>query len=203
MNSAPNLLEQTAQEYYEVDREIKELEARKKRLRDVIFEQADESYNDKDYLLPTTSVVVPKEFLEQAGLTAGDFLDTRFPAWNLMSTTEQGDSLVFVLRKKREYMPFVYEGVLNDDEVGYGITRTPSEATPSIDWDLLKKLRPEMFDALAEPVISYELREAKLNELHSIDPEGVISMLRLFTVHKKPTLRVLSKFKGKGNPVGR
>jgi hypothetical protein len=177
-----------AKEHAELVAEIKELEDRKKQLRDEIFAVASDSYEGKEYLLPTTTISVPHDFFASLEIPESDFIATRFPAWNVMSMTTEGDDRIFVLQKKPEYMPFAFE---NDD---VKLLRSPSETTPELDWEAMQEYEPRLFMKIATPVIKYELNEEALKELVSSDGE-VVNRLRKYAVSKSPVLRITAKIK--------
>lgn len=165
----------------------KKLDERKKALREKFFSIANEEV--PDYMLPTTSVRVPKAFFEKTGYTHNYFLETRFPSWTLQAMTESEDEhIVFVLRKRKEYVGY------GQSENGVNISRSVSEMTPEIDWDSMKKADPELFELFSTPVITYELNtevfQQQMAGNPSFDAQGFLAR---HSKHRIPTLRVLAK----------
>jgi hypothetical protein len=184
----PDLTE-LAKEHEELVNKIKKLEDRKKELREQIFLLADNSYEGKEYLLPTTSISVASDFLDKFfNGNVGEFVRSRFPAWNLLTTSVGSEGLILVLRKRPEFMPFSFE----DEEVK--LSRSPAESTPSIDWDIMKEYDAPLFGRVAKSVLTYELNEDELQKVISEDA-GTIERLKYYLKAKQPTLRVLASRK--------
>lgn len=167
---------------------LKQLDTVKKKIRAELFQEADEHFAEKHWLLPMTTWLVPWEFFERTGMSREDFVKTRFPQWNVESSREDPEGIVYVLKKKKEYMPWSY----SDDE--YEISRSVAEITPEIDWESMEKVEPEFFAMFAKPVQTYELDVAAFNQYMNKHPEfSGASFLTRYSTHKMPTLRVLSK----------
>lgn len=167
---------------------LKKLETLKKQLRADFFGYADTHYQDHSHLLPMTSIMVPQKFFEITGMTHSDFLATRYPSWSNVSKTQKDDNIIFVLRKRQDYMPFSHTA--EDVE----LARSVSEITPEIDWESMKAVDPELFKAFAEEVTSYKLNTETFHKFieneKEFDAQGFLSR---YTIHKPPTLRVLTK----------
>jgi hypothetical protein len=172
-------------EIADLNAEIKRLETQKDEKRKEFFAAANESYVDKEYLLPTTTLSVPLGIFIY--IVETEFLKTRFPSWEVIAQEDKPFQRDYVLRKRPEYMPFSYQ----DEDVS--ISRSPSEGTPVVDWDHLKEYAPNIFEKLAKPVLSYELNEEALGELFNESPTIATVVTKYFTVHKAPVLRVLAK----------
>lgn len=167
---------------------LKKIEALKKQVRLEFFEAADGSFEEQIHLLPMTSISVPQKFFEATGMSHADFLGTRYPSWSQTAISEEDGNVIFVLRRKRDYMPFTH--VTDDLE----LARSVSETTPEIDWDSMEKVEPDLFKAFAEPVTTYTLNTESFNRLVSEDKTfDAQAFLARYTIHKAPTLRVLTK----------
>lgn len=187
--STLRLLTDLAAETVEINKLIKELEEQKKEVRGQIFIHADDSYDGKDYLLPLYSVAIPKEFVETEDALP-NFLDSRFPSWALENYKydESLEQWEVLMKRRREFMPFVYE-----DE-GFVLSRSVAENTPELDWNLMAKLEPDLFQKIAKAKVVFELDEDQLGQAIGDDPE-LATRIQLYAIHKKPTLRILAKVK--------
>jgi hypothetical protein len=172
----------------ELTSRIKELEAEKKSIRQKLLKFANDSYESKEYLLPQTSIAVPLHFFELTSINYEDFLSSRFPAWDLLSQSENDDEVVFTLRKKREYMPFGWEDESNK------IARSISESTPEIDWSSLSLVEPDLFSEIVKETTVYQLDEERLSQIIAEKPE-VVDIIKIHTNHTSPVIRVLASTK--------
>lgn len=170
-----------------ISRLTKKLDEWKKQVRDQLFEIADSSYGEQNYLLPTITMSVPLVFFERTGLSNEGFLATRFPAWELLHSEDEDDHRVFVLKKLPAYAPYSVAG----DE--YEISRSVSEMTPEVDWETMKAEDPNLFMLLAKPVESYELDVNVFQDLSKNPEFDAQGFLARHSIHRKPTLRVLAK----------
>ena len=185
-------LDHLAYKQYRLTALLKKLDALKKQLRAELFQEADEHHKERHWNLPMTSWLVPHEFFERTGMSREDFEKTRFPMWNITSRKETYEGFVYVLQKKPQYMPWSY----GSDE--FEISRSVAEITPEIDWESMKAADPEFFEMFAVPVQTYELDVEKFNDYMNKHPEfSGASFLTIHSIHKNPTLRVLSKAKKK------
>lgn len=167
---------------------LKALDEMKKKVRAEFFQEANEFYQKEHWHLPTTTWLVPWDFFDKTGMSREEFVKTRFPSWNVISSKEDDEGVVYVLRKKAQFMPWSYQS----DELE--ITRSVSEMTPEVDWDSMKKVEPELFEKFAKEVMSYELDADAFNEYQNQNPQfSGMDFLTRYTKHKAPTLRVLSK----------
>lgn len=155
-------IENLVSDLYHVTTQEKELKARKEELRDELFGVANRE--QPEHLLPTATIEVPFEFFNTTGMTYDDFLKSRFPTWDLQDYEVKDNSVVFILRKGKSYMPWKYE----DDY--YKLSKSPVEPTPEIDWDTLEIERPDLFGRLAKEKITYEVNEEEFNKLLQEDP---------------------------------
>lgn len=174
------------QDLKKINEDEKKLKADKENLRTELFKFATQDYDDKSYLLPTTTISVPLEFWERTGLTETEFLSSRFPTWDV-EEAEYDDLAMrttFILRKNPFYMPFKFE----DDE--FKLSKTTTEPTPDIDWITLAAERPDLFDSLAKPVMTYELDGEELERMIAEDPEIISVLTRHTRYNREPQQRV-------------
>lgn len=155
-------VENLVSDLYHVTSQEKELKTRKEELRDELFGIANSEQPES--LLPTSTIEVPFGFFDKTGMTYTEFLDSRFPTWDLQDYKVKESSVVFILRKGKSYMPWKYE-----DEY-YKLSKSPVEPTPEIDWDTLKAEREDLFTRLAKEKIVYEINEKEFNKLLQEDP---------------------------------
>lgn len=167
----------------------KEIKAKKDNLRAELFDYGVQDYDGKEWLLPTTTITVPKTFWLTSIMTPKDFIESRFPTWDLLSVEEDPAMFItiFVLRKKPLYMPYKYE----DDN--YKLSKSVTEPTPEIDWETLTAERPDLFDKLAKPVIHWELDGEVLEEMLKEDDELRSILTRHTKYNREPQQRVAIK----------
>jgi hypothetical protein len=185
MSELDGLMERLAR----LNRLEKSIEEKKKEARAELFIVAEIDYEDKRHLLPTTTVTVPKKFWEKTGMTEQDFLDSRFPTWEIEHAEydDVAGETTLILRKKPLFMPFSAEG----DE--YRLSKTTTEPTPDVDWETLSAERPDLFKKLAKPVTTFELDGDKLLELME-DDRSIQSVLMRHTKYtRQPQQRVSVK----------
>jgi hypothetical protein len=164
----------------------KEIKSKKENLRSELFEIGADDYEGKEWLLPTTTITVPKEFWVRTNLTPDEFIASRFPTWDLESREDDVTmfTTTFVLRKKPLYMPYKYE---NDN---YKLSKSVTEPTPEIDWETLKAEDSQIFDKITKEVVIYELDGEALEELMAED-DSIIPFLTRHTMYKRePQQRV-------------
>lgn len=180
-------LSELGSEIADLTAEIKRLTEEKEAKRKAFFAVANDSFAGKEYLLPTITISVPYEIISEIG--EDTFLNTRYPSYDVLSHKYDSEAQIFeyVLRRKASVMPFNYE----DDNIS--VARSPSESTPTIDWENLRTFFPDEFESIAKEVVSYELDEEAFTAFHAKHPQVAMSILQNFAVHKAPALRVLAK----------
>jgi hypothetical protein len=152
-------------------------------LQDKFFAEITKDYASRDKTArPVTTITVPGDFWEKTNLTMTEFLETRFPGWELESVDTDG---TMHLRKSSAYMAAQVE--VGDTK----ITKSVTEYQPQIDWATLKEELPEVFDRLVLISMSYELDEAELERMIEDRPEILTELRRHMTV-KKPALKALT-----------
>jgi hypothetical protein len=158
----------------------KQLKNEKEKLRTEVFAHVEENYEDRDDLLPITTISVPLEFWRSTGMTETEFLQSRFPTWDLVHG-EYDDfrkTTTFVLRKKPIHMPFQFV----DDT--YKLSKTSTEPTPEIDWETLQKERADIFEKITTPRTVFDLDAEKLSRAIEEDPE-IVSFLTRHTFYPR------------------
>lgn len=158
-------------ELHEVTEEEKTIKKRKEELRAQLFQYADAEQSE--FLLPTTTIEVPRSFWVATDISPEEFLASRFPTWDLIDRSYDIPRHVdiFILRKKKEYMPWKYE------DGDFSVSKTPIESTPEIDWDTFKAERPDLYERLGKEVVSIEIDEDELFNVLQEDP-SVYEVLR-------------------------
>lgn len=146
----------------EVTEEEKEVKARKEELREELFAYADEQ--QPEHMIPLSTIEVPFSFFDVTGMDYEVFLISRFPTWDLKDYKLVENGVVFILRKKRSFLPWKYE----DDS--HKLTKSPTEPTPEIDWETLKAEQPELFTRIAREVVTLEIDEEEFESALKEDP---------------------------------
>jgi hypothetical protein len=167
----------------------KEFKKQKEELRAELFAYAASDYEGKEYLLPITTVTVPKTFWYTTDMDPQEFLASRFPTWDLQYSEEDPITYetTFILRKKPEYMPFSYE----DDNLK--LSKSSTEPTPEVDWETLKQEREDLFEQIVQETVVYELNGDRLQELINEDKETLAIFQRHTRYTRDPQQRVSIK----------
>ena len=182
-------LDEVLVELNKVTEEEKQAKLKKEELRAQLFDFADEDYEDKEYLLPTTTITIPYEFWFTTGFEEDGFFESRYPTWEVIGREESVTRLstTYVLRKKPRYMPFAYEG----EELK--LTKSVTEPTPDIDWETLEAECPDLFNKIVTEVVKYELDGDALLEAIEENPEVVAILQRHSYYTREPQQRVAIK----------
>jgi hypothetical protein len=185
-------IEWLAHELERVSNEEKEIKKRRALLRDDFFRLADHDWYDKEHLLPVVTITVPDEFFERTGLSKREFIETRYPGWNL-EHDEYNTALfehTFVMRRDPRFIPREVE--VQDGEDILKVSKEVSEYTPDIDWKTLRDDNPDLFEKLAVPVEQYALNEESLEQIMEESPDDLATLQRHMKV-KAPTVRVVPR----------
>ena len=185
-------LEQVARELYRAKREEIEASTTTKDLRDEFFRLYDDGFKGQSYILPVKTIEVPDEFFATTGMSKEDFMSSRFPSWEI-EHIEKNTSIhttVFVMRQNPKYVPGVLD--LDDEGKTLRVSKEVSEYTPEIDWDTLKRERPDLWERLAQPVTTYEIDEEEFSKLVEDTPEELATIQRHMKV-RQPVLRATAK----------
>lgn len=171
-----------------ITRLLKYLDEKKREVREGFFEIADS--NIEEYQRPTTTIALPKDFFEKSGLTQEKFLQTRFPSWELDAEQSDDEEIVFILKKRKQYIPWN----TTTADASYEISRSISETTPEIDWSSMMKVDGDLFKQFHKIVPRYELDTEAFQHYMAENPQfDAQGFLARHTIHKNPTLRVLQK----------
>lgn len=173
----------------EIRQEIKILKEEEDALRGSIVEEAQAEWEGREHLLPTTTITIPRIFWEtipKKFSTLDDFLESRFPTWDLIHLEEDNvnGSATFILRKRPEFMAFAYE----DNFVK--VSKVSVEPTPEIDQETLKAEKPELYDKLYKPVTVMELDEQALSDAIEEDAEVPSILMRHQFTARAPQQRI-------------
>jgi hypothetical protein len=185
-------LKEIARKLWETKQAKDQIEQNRKELAADLYRLLEYDFRNKDHLLPVVTIEVPEEFFTRTGLTRQEFIDTRFPGWDVEHeevniTTEM---TTFVLKRNPRYMGGVVE--VPDGDHTIRVSKTISEYTPEIDWDTLAKERPDLMKRLATPVTIYELNEDELEKLFHENPEDV-PILKRHMVVREPAIKVIPR----------
>lgn len=185
-----NYTKQLVQNLMRVRQEIKTLQKEEDTLRSVVVEDAIEEWEDRQDLLPTTTISIPDEFWDKTGfVSVFDFVESRFPTWDLIDSHEDHGALttILILRKRPEFMPFLFE----DDDVK--LSKVAVEATPEIDEETLKAERPDLYNKIFTPVTVMQLNEEELQKAIEEDPEVPSILMRHQFTKRAPQQRISAK----------
>ena len=173
---------------WELDRLIKEAEAQKTQAKKDFFRAASMTVNMTS-TIPQRRVEIEKEWFTKMEITEDEFLETRFPSWELVDRKEHFGLVVFLLKKDIDYMPYTFTNV----DLGKTLGKQIQEYDPTIDWASLHKDNPEVFYIIAKEVTFYELDEEALHDLLQTNPE-VLELLSRHMLYRKPAIK-LSPFR--------
>ena len=158
----------------------------KEKLRAELSGVIKEEFAEKDYLLPIITETIPNSFFEATGISYDEFLGTRYPGWELISEIDMENEVVFILKKRPEFMGKVIE--LGKD---VQLTKTVVEYSPEIDWKTLEKEFPELADRISKIVETKVVDEEAL-ELETEENPEIFSILRRHMRVKPPTNKYLT-----------
>lgn len=142
------------------------------------------SYAEAEHLLPTLTETIPNTFFEDTALTHDQFLDSRYPSWDLIKKIPGRVETTFVLRKKPEHMGKVIE---LEDAI---VTKISVEYSPEIDWVSFEKEFPELANKLSKEEVRKVVNDEALEQEAKDNPE-LFAILRRHMVVKQPTTKYL------------
>lgn len=175
-------LDMLAKDYLEVDEQIKKLSKQKETLRQTILEVAEKHWNKNEHERPITHVHFPKEF----GGTKEDIekhLQDNFVTWEITDLFEEDGGFSAFLKKKSEYVPYRFENE-------YVIDKSPTQATPEINWESLEKEDFELAQDIKETVVVRKVNSKKFNKYILENPEGLAKINR-HIIENKPSQRII------------
>ncbi len=185
-------LEHVARDFYKTKQAERLVNETVQDLRDEFFRMHDEAVKGRSYTLPVKTIEVPDEFFAVTGMSAEEFVESRFPNWNVehVEKNTATNKTTFILKQNYRYVPGIVE--IDDDDKVIRVAKEVSEYTPEIDWETLKAERPDLFDKLAQPVTRYEIDEVGFAEMVDKNPEELATLQRHMKV-KPPTLRATAR----------
>lgn len=185
--------------YSLVDATEKEKQAKQLReqAREEFFRMADEMWRSKEDLVPVQTVEVPQDFFVSTGLTQEQFMETRYPGWDIEHVELNPATMkrTFILKRNIRYLPRLVEVKEWPEDTNspiFKVSKDVAEYTPEIDWETLKAERPDLFKKLSVRKTTYELNEKALEELFEGDPEEASVLQRHLKV-RPPSLRVTAR----------
>lgn len=170
-------------EYCELANQIKELESKKKTLRDQIIQENGEYWRKNSHFLPRRIVNIPKDFFEKTELDPQEFIASRYPAWYAESFTETEDSFNIVLRQSE------YSADRDIEEDDNRIVQSVTHGTPDIDFETLKKEDSDMYENIIKKREIIELDDDKLEDYLADHPRG-LGVLERHLVPKVPSIKI-------------
>lgn len=185
-------LQEIAKGLFEASEDEKEAKKRREYLRDEFFRLAEAEFHGKDHILPVKTIEVPDEFFARTGLTKDEFVKSRFPGWKVEHCEKNVamSHTVFVFKKDPSYIPTVVDVEVDDQSIR--VAKEIAEFTPEIDWDTLRKERPDLFKKLARRKVVYELNDQELENLTVETPEDLATLERHLKV-KEPVRKATAK----------
>jgi hypothetical protein len=186
-------LQKIARDFYDVNEEEKDAKKRREELKKEFFRLANQRYKGREYILPVKTVEVPAEFWVSTGMSKDSFVKSRYPGWTVEHVEKNISTgrTTFVLKKNPEFLGTVVDIPCDDDHV-IRVAKEISEYTPEVDWETLKKERPDLFERLAKPVEAYELDDNELERLTVESPEDLATLERHLTV-KAPVQKATAR----------
>jgi hypothetical protein len=179
-------------ELFEVNLELKAVEERKTRVREKLLQLLDLEAEENLYKLPLQSIAVPKNFWKEAEIDRETFLETRFPGYDVIASSENDDGQVFILRRNPRY--YTTTKIVNvGEDRDYSITKQITNGTPKIDWDTLKRERPDIFERLAVPDVRYKVNDEEFEKLQTEWPE-FLTFIRRHTMLDEPGVKIVPKW---------
>lgn len=172
-----NSLDRITQEIFEINENLKTIEKSKEKLRSEFFSLANE------YIRTTKTVdnqVLSIEFASRA--EAEKHISNNYPGWVVV----QYDSKNIVIEEDPEQMRFEWT-----TEDGYRMGRTTAIVGTKFDYEMLKDLKPEVFNQIVETKTVYEINEKKAQDLIESHPE-YLDILQQSTRLGKIQLRMSS-----------
>jgi hypothetical protein len=181
-----------ARQLYDHSQEDKLLKQTRGEDKEKFFELLEDKLRGKDHLLPVRTIEVPEEFFTRTGMSKEDFVQTRFPGWNIEhceKNTVTGQT-VFVFKRDPRYVPDVVE--LEDGDHLIRVQKEIAEYTPEIDWETLKLEDLDLHNRLAKPVTTYEVDGDELEAIMRESPEELAVLQRHMSV-KEPARKVVAR----------
>lgn len=181
-------LQKIARDLFDISEEEKQSKKNRSDLREELFRLLEYEFQGRDHILPIKTVEVPETFWEATGMSKSEFVQTRFPGWNVEHVEKNiiTKQTVFVLKRDPRYLPGVVE--LEDDPL-IKVSKEVAEYTPEIDWTTLQQERPDLFEKLAKPKVVLELDDDALEKIANTEPEELATLERHMIV-KEPSLKV-------------
>jgi hypothetical protein len=185
-------LDETAREFWRCVDNIRSLEGVRAETRKEFFRMAEEVWGGRDHLLPVRTVEIPETFFKTTGMSQAEFVETRFPGWDVehVELNTVSRNRIFVLKRNPKYLGRVVEVNAGGDLVQ--VAKDVSEFTPEIDWTTLKQERPDLYERLARHVIHTEVNEEELEKMYQETPEDIATLERHLRV-REPVLRATAK----------
>jgi hypothetical protein len=185
-------LQQIARELFEVNEGNKEGKQNREKLISEFYRLLDAGFKGRDHILPVKTIEVPDAFWNSTQMSKDEFVESRFPGWNVEHVEKNitTGKTVLILKRDPSYLGSVVEVETEDGNVK--VAKEIAEFTPEIDWDTLNAERPDLFEKLAIYKTVVELNDAALERIAMETPEELAVLERHMRV-KKPTLKVTSR----------
>lgn len=182
-------LQEIARDLYNSSMSDKAHKKTREELKDEFFRLLEYDFKGRDHILPVKTIEVPDEFWEKTQMTKDEFVQSRFPGWDVEhceKNTALGQT-VFVLKQNPHFIPGTVE--VESKQGLVRVSKEVAEYTPEIDWETLQKERPDLFEKLADTKVVLVLDEYELEKLSVEAPEELATLQRHMRV-KEPSLKV-------------
>lgn len=182
-------LKKIARDLFDISEVDKHNKKEREELKQEFLRLLEHDFKGRDHVLPVKTIEVPQGFWTATSMTKEEFVQSRFPGWNVEHVEKNVSTgiTVFVLKQNPHYIAGVVE--IQTDNGLVKVSKEVAEYTPEIDWDTLRNERYDLFERLAKPVISLELDEDELGLIAVEQPEELATLQRHMKV-KEPSLKV-------------
>jgi len=186
-----------AERLYEEQQSEKEHKTNREGFKKEFMRLIEDGFDGRDHILPVKTIEVPADFWKKTGMTKAEFIESRFPGWDVEHVEKDisTSNTVFVLKRNPHYLSGTIE-VETDDGI-LKVSKEVAEYTPEMDWNTLREERPDLYKRLANPVITLELDEEMLEYIASEEPEELAVLQRHMKV-KEPSLKVQPRMTKRG-----
>jgi hypothetical protein len=180
-----------ARQLYETVENEREVKKSREDLRKEFFRLHDAGLG-ANHILPVRTVEIPESFFKATGLSQEEFVTRRFPGWKVehveLNTVEK--KRTFVLKRDTKYVAGVVD--IEDEGQTVRVSKEVVEYSPEVDFESLKKERPDLYRKLKKTVKVDVLDDDKFEALLAEHPEE-LSVVERHLVVKEPALRATVK----------
>lgn len=186
MKSQKRSLAEVTTELAAVDRKLKATEKTRETLRAEFFFCATEQIKMEP--LAKRVLTLPKAFFHLTKMGFEDFVTSRYPTWRLENyeSLPGTDTFTLIIEEDPEYVPYEYI----NDRTREVVSRQVASSSPQIDTETLKMERPDLWEKIMKPVITYEVNDEALTTAVVEDPSIVAVLQRHYCYPRKPSKKL-------------